>query len=179
MVERLKETIKETAEEIRADRKRLQELLVSLKTSTSGDVVNEKLLDKLSNMTHDDDVINNMAEYIVLVLTNLSTIKSNKEQDMLEEFIKVLTHDLESLEKVESCVVVFEQRLVTHTGRRRTDHDNDNEVKESFIKRVLLHNAFGNTIMWVIFLVLVVTGVSVYNSDALDYLTKLITTIKG
>jgi len=30
MVERLKETIKETAEEIRADRKRLQELLVSL-----------------------------------------------------------------------------------------------------------------------------------------------------
>ena len=56
---------------------------------------------------------------------------------------------------------------------------NSDKTEVKWYKKIIPHTQLGNTIMWAIILILVISTITILNTDAMDYIIKVIETIKG
>jgi len=138
--EEIKNIIDEKIEKIKLDRTLLTNLLLTIDSKEKNDNINDQLIDHISNMEFNDDRINEVIEYITLVITNLETQKINNTKKNTEELLKILEHILSTFKSMETCLHKLDKPKSNTNGGWKPN------------------GKIASTVLWVIVLIVVLFG---------------------
>jgi len=101
---------------IKQDEERLINIINAI---NSGDVnldINDKLLDNLNKISFEDKDTESLRDYLGLILSNFESQKLNNSKSIIEEFIKILSHNLRTLDSIQ----LFVNRIKTESNVEET-----------------------------------------------------------
>lgn len=108
---------------IKQDEDRLLTIINAINTGDVNLDINDKLLNNLNKISFSDKDNEASRDYIALILSNLESQKLNNTKNVTEEFIKVLSHNLRTLDSLQLLV-----------SRIKSENIIKDTVKEEVIK---------------------------------------------
>lgn len=160
----LKIPIEKLVINLKEDKERLRKILDRLHESKNGDILNDRLIHDLSTLEFEDERLAYVVEFIVLILTNMTTNSRTSFISMLDEFTNMIEHNLE-----------ISLHLQDYVNSRFAEEDkkHDYSAKEvigyKLIRFILPSTKLGNTVMWVLVLFVVITSML-----GIDYIKETI-----
>lgn len=168
---RSKIPIERLEERLREDKERLRKIIDRLHEAGNSDQLNDRLIKGLSMLEFDDDRQVRMVEFIILILTNTATTNRTHFISVLEEFTNAINHNLEFSTHVQEYInnrFEKEKKIKEEEDLIRTKSD---RIVHKIIEKILPTTKVGNTLMWVLVLIVAVNMLL-----GVDYIKNTITT---
>ena len=152
----IKDNIDKITHNITNDENRLNNIIDAL---TSGDLlidINDKLLNNLSKISHIDPNTESAMDYVALIIANLESQKILSSKNVTEELVKILGHNIRTLESIKTLMCVVEEEFKEEPNKKVKINTNKETPDGSSL---LPNNVFSNTIFYlIIFFILITTS---------------------
>jgi len=157
---------------INSDKERLNNIINAINSGNSGDTINDKMINNLTNLDlkNDEDTFEMVIEFLAIILSNIESQKIANTKQITEELVKILSHNLDLLKNLELCIENFDNKILSCPISTNTIDKNkpNNSDEHWFMKMFMPKSTIANSIMWIIVFLLVFVAIKSYDSEAVN-----------
>lgn len=175
---------------INHDKKRLSVIVDTINAGNQKTSMNDRLIGNLSKTEFDDHKLDGAMEYIAIIFANIESQRLSNDKEIIDELVAILSHNLDTVRTIEICIATVKKKFDDQTELinaykppdvKNTVINNDN--KKSVTRKVTdlswlkPTNNMANTILYIIFMFIILFGMYEYDRTSLSAISNTTTPI--